>query len=176
MEEMRKRQIIQPRLSRLEKLIWQVHENARQTLFSALMGQLTSQQLAQLTGLLELRTEAPYVAHLVWLREVPTQSKPVNFQRLADRLELLESVGLPASLSQAVPPHRLRQFARQGERMTPQHLKDLADQREQLSILVAFVLEKMASLTDQMLHMNNNLVTEMFQKSKRQQDRKLQRD
>src|SRR5260370_5060829 len=103
MEETRKRQIIQPRLSRLEKLIWQVHENARQTLFIALMGQLTSQQLAQLTGLLELRTEAPYVAHLVWLREVPTQSKPVNFQRLADRLELLESVGLPASLSQAFP-------------------------------------------------------------------------
>ena len=60
--------------------------------------------------------------------------------------------------------------------MTPQHLKNLADQREQLSILVAFVPEKMASLTDRMLHMNNNLVTEMFQKSKRQQDRKLQRD
>src|SRR5258708_677919 len=34
----------------------------------------------------------------------------------------------------------------------------------------------MAGLTDQMLNMNNNLVTEMFQKSKRQQDRKLQRD
>ena len=176
MDEMRKRQIIQPKLARLENLVGKAHKNARQTLFSALTGQLSAQQLAQLIGLLDLRTEVPYVSHLVWLRQVPTQSKPINFQRLADRLQFLEALGLTDALSQAVPPHRLRQLARQGERMTPQHLKELADQGEQLSILTAFALDKMVSLTDQMLNMNNNLVTEMFQKSNQQRDRKWQRD
>ena len=176
LEEMRTRQIIQPALSTLEELVWHVREQAKQARFQRLTGQLTTQQREQIMQLLDLRKEPPVVSHLAWLREPPREAKPINFQRLADRLELIRTIGLPLELGQTIPYHRLQQLAEQGERFTPQHLQDLADTQESLAILVAFLHSKTAALTDQALRMHDELVRQMFNTSENQQHRKLRRD
>jgi TnpA family transposase len=176
MEEMRTRQVIQPALSRLEALVWHVREDAKQTLFQRLTGQITTRQREQILQLLEVRKEPPLVSHLVWLREPPREAKPINFQRIADRLDFIRTIGLPQAVGQAIPYHRLQQLAGQGERFTPQHLSGLQDNGECLAILIAFLHNKTAALTDQALRMHDELVRNMFNSSEKQQQRKLRKD
>lgn len=176
MEEMRRRQIIQPALSRLEALVWQVRERVRQTLFARLTELLTQRQREQVKQLLLVRSEPPLVTHLVWLREAPREAKPINFNRVADRFEFIEAMGLPSEVGQAIPYHRLQQLAAQGERFKPQRLEELADSQETLAILIAFLHSKRAALADQALRMNDELVRKMHNTSENQQQRQLRRN
>lgn len=154
----------------------QAQTQARQTLWQRLTGALTPQQRAQVMQVLEVRSEPPLVSQLVWLREPPREAKPVNFKRLAERLDFIRSIGLPPELGQTIPYHRLQQLAAQGERFTPQHLNDLVDDQESLAILVAFLHNKTATLTDQALRMHDELVRQMFNSSEKQQHRQWPRD
>lgn len=107
---------------------------------------------------------------LTWLQDPPGQARPSRFNRRADRLKWLRDIiDLPATLRQAVPHPRLVEFAREGAKLTAQRLNKAdapADLLQQYDAwLVAFVPERITTLTDQALQMSDDLGDRLFRHS-----------
>ncbi len=170
-EELRRRRIILPALSTLERLGWEVRQKARQITFTHLTAGLTSEQETQLDQVLELRAETN-LSYLNWLNQAPEQASPAAFSEVVARLTLIRHLKLEPKVRDQVHPNRLRQLAHETKRLSAWRLGRF-DDLQRRAMLVAFLLEMSATLTDQALDMHDRLVGQMFKRSENQQARQF---
>lgn len=163
-DELRLRQIIIPALSTLEGLAWETRRRARRQIYSRLTTNLSLEQQAQLEDLLDVVPDLRQT-RLVWLRQPPGPSKPTTVLKLIERIQFIRSLGLDASVGRQIHHNRLLQLAREGARSTPQRLEGLDVQRR-LAILVAFLIETAATLTDDTLDMHDHIMTQFLSQCK----------
>jgi hypothetical protein len=179
-DALRKRKVIQPALDGLEELVWQVRHRAHRDLYQRLTAPL---QPSHYQALAQLLSNHPHTAQttLTWLQNPPSQTTPTEFNRWADRLKLLRNIELPIStLRQAVPHARLIEFAREGAKLTAQRFNKAdipADLLQQYHAwLVAFIVERITTLTDQALQMSDDLGSRLFRTSEGRRDKQVQHD
>ena len=171
LEEMRRRGIVAPAISASEELAWEARRRAREEAAQALTADLSGTQLERLDALLQTAPDAAR-SELVWLRSPPGAPSPTNFLKVVEKLRFVRSLGLSRDAARAVHHNRLGRLAAEGTRMTPQNLSTLGAGRRRAT-LVAYLLERSASLTDEALEMHDRMVGEAMAGAKRNRDENL---
>ena len=108
----------------------------------------------------------------MWLRQPPGAPSPDNFLKIVEKLRFLRSLGLTSGASNLVHQNRLSRLAAEGARMTPQNLSVFEAGRRRAT-LVAYLLDRAASLTDEALEMHDRMVAEAMAGAKRTRDENL---
>jgi TnpA family transposase len=163
-EEMRSRQIIVPALYALERLAFEVRAMAQELVAKNLTQNLTTEQKAKLDKLL---TFDPAVSEtqilLTWLKQASGKTAPSTILRFLSRIQILKDIGISDELGRLIHQNRLQSLAREAAHYTPQFLTQTSPERR-YALLVAFVLETTARLTDQVLTMHDRMIQMMLRR------------
>ena len=134
--EMRRRRIVIPGISVVERLAAAVLHDAEREVWSTITGRLGAIPTRRLEMLLEER-EHERQSRFSWLRE-PVGASAMH--AILDRLDAVRRLGLDRAVTAGIPATRLRQLAREGARLTAQGLRQMTPPRRR-AILTATILE-----------------------------------
>mgnify|MGYP001021823485 FL=1 len=109
------------------------------------------------------------VTRFVWLRQFEAGQNSADMNRLLDRLEFLQRLGLNETVLAGVPPHRITQLRRQGERYFAGDLRDISGDRR-LAILAVCVLEWRSALADAIVETHDRIVGKTWREAKSRRD------
>ena len=174
MEEFRRRRIIVPGITSLERMVSKALLDAERKVNELLTGDLTSAQCNLLDSLLLQRDEGR-VSVLAWLRQPPGKPGRRAFAAIIERLSALRAIDLNSQVVSSVHPERLRRLNQEGARLTAQHLSVL-NKRRRRAVLVATVIEMQVTLTDDAVVMFERLIGQMFRRAERREEAALKRD
>ena len=146
MDELRRRQIIVPGPSVIERMVATAVLLAERQVAGRLTRGLSAGQAAALDALLRIKDGTP-TSVLAWARQPPGAPGHRALSRLVEQLACLRAIGLDPALAAGVHPERLRRLTREGGRFTAQHLRALPPSRRRAT-LVATVLDATTRLTD----------------------------
>jgi TnpA family transposase len=172
-ERMRACKVIIPSLYTVERLAWEVRLQARTQVQGYLTSWLSETQKTKLDGLL-LPERAGGLSSLTWLRLAPQNPTPRGFLRLLEKLEHIRELQLDDAAAKRVHQNRLRTLAREGSRATPHNLKRLAAEHR-YAVLVAFLLDVSAKITDELLEMHDRMMSSLLRRSENQRDEAFSR-
>src|SRR5437868_4211133 len=173
-EECRRRRIVVPSPSALERLCIQARYQARGEVQRKLTDGVSADQRRRLDVLTQHRGETNQ-SWLAWLRPMPEAAKPVAMLGLIERLDHVRAAGLDPARGHRVHQSRLAQLAREAGRTTVQHVAGYERQRRHAT-LIAVTLELIADLTDQAIDLFDRLVGTMFRKVEGRHARAFQAD
>lgn len=173
-EEMRSRRILMPGITTVEGLGWEVRRRAQRKTFQLLTEGLTDLQRTQLQGLLAVPASSRQSV-LVWLRQPPGAASPANFQKVIERLRWIRTLGLDPQVTSRIHQNRLQQLAREGTRMTAQHLSQFTADDRRDATLAAFLFSTAEDLVDQALEMHDKLMGQQFKKGERKQEDQIKK-
>ena len=107
MEELRRRSILAPRITVLERLARETRRRARAELYRSLSDELNESQRNKLDSLLGSRGDSRQTT-LGWLRESGGAATANNILRRIERLRSLREIGIPIEWAKRVHPNRLK--------------------------------------------------------------------
>jgi hypothetical protein len=165
LDELRRRRILAPALSVLDRLASAVRHRARREAYRALTVDLSPGQRVRLDELLTPYSDSR-LTHLGWLRQAGGAPNPANILKGIGRLTVLRNLCIPGDWALRVHQNRLAQTAREGANTDAAHLRDFGDERRHAT-LVAVVLDTTATLTDEMLEMHERTIGREFKKAER---------
>jgi TnpA family transposase len=174
MVELRRRGIAAPGTTVLERMVATALLRAERHVADQLTRGLSESQRAGLDALLEIHPDQP-VSSLAWARQPPGAPGHRSLARLIDQLQHLRRIGIDPVTMAAVHSDRVQQLAREGTRLTAQHLKALSSGRRR-AVLVVTVLETMARLTDEAVGVFDRSIGQLFRRAERRASATLQHD
>ena len=174
MDELRRRRIVAPGPSVIERLAAAVLVLAERHVAGQLTRTLTPTQVAALDALLTPKDGTP-LSVLGWARQSPGAPGHKALNRIVEQLAILRGIGLDPASTEGVHPERLRKLAREGGRFTAQHLRALSPLRRQAT-LIATVLDTTARLTDDGVGLFDRAVGRMFRRAEAREESALLRD
>ena len=155
-EECRRRQIILPAVSTLERLSADAAVAADRRIEESIADRLDDATRTALDGLLS-ETLENRVTRFVWLRQAEPGNNAAVAGRLLDRLEFLQRLGLSERIIEGIPAHRVTRLRRQGERHFADGLREMLDSRR-LAILAVCAVEWQAGLADALIETHDRIV------------------
>ena len=168
MDELRRRRIIAPGPSVIERLVAAVLVVAERHVAGQLTIGLSQIQNDALDALLRPKEETS-MSLLAWARQPPGAPGYRALARIIEQLTSLRAVGLNPAVTDAVHPERLRKLAREGGRFTAQHLRALSPLRRRAT-LVATVLDTITRLTDDGVTLFDRAVGRMFRRAESREE------
>lgn len=174
LEEMRRRLVVVPGPSVVERLVASAMTRADRLVAERLASGLSEDQFARLDALLAVRPGSAMTG-LTWLRQAPGGVGHRALEGLLDRLRHVRAVGLDPDAGAGIHPERMRRLAAEGSRMDAGHLGALAPDRRR-AVLVATLLELSATLTDEAVSMFDRIVGRLFRRAERREEEALRRD
>ena len=105
------------------------------------------------------------VTRFVWLRQFEAGQNSADMNRLLDRLEFLQGIGLDEAVLVGVPPHRIARLRRQGERYFAGDLRDISGDRR-LAILAVCALEWRSAIADAIVETHDRIVGKTWREAK----------
>lgn len=172
-ERLRQQRVMVPALEVIERVCAEALARGTRRLYESLTAPLSDAHRSKLEGLLVPRNGSS-ISALAWLRQPPGPPNAKHVLIHLERLRALLDLALPEELGSAVPLNRLSKLAREGERMTAQHLRDLETARR-YTTLVAVALDTRATLIDEILDMHDRILGLRFSRAKRQHTEQFQR-
>ena len=169
---MRSKSILLPSLDVVERICAEASTLAARRIHKTLAGPLSDSHRAGLDGLLALR-ENGTTSVISWLRQSPRAPNARHLLEHIERLNLIRNLALPDGLDRQVHQNRLLKLAREGGRMTSQHLQDLEPMRR-YATLAAVAVEAGATLTDEIIDMNDRIIGALFSRAKKKHERQFQ--
>lgn len=164
-ENCRQTQTILPGVSVVERLCADALVAAERKIDSRIAERLNETKQTQLDSLLtELVDER--VSRFVWLRKFEIGNNSAGASRLLDRLEFLQSLGIPTETLDEVPPHRIARLRRQGERYFADGLRDISSDRR-LAILAVCAVEWQAAIADAVVETHDRIVGKTWRDAKK---------
>ncbi len=142
---------------------------AQRRVFALLTEDLSPEQRAKLDQLLEQREGSPY-STLAWLRMPPGAPTPRAVLGHIERLTAIRDLGLSLEAGQKLHQNRLLQLAREAGQTAVYQLKEYEPARRH-GTLVALMIETAATLTDEIIDLNDRLIGSFFTKSKNKYER-----
>lgn len=173
MEELRRRRIVAPGPSVVERLIAAALVLAERHVADQVTRALNPGQIAALDALLTPKDATMSV--LAWTRQPPGAAGHRALVRIVEQLGKLRAVGLDPACTEAVHPERLRKLAREGGRFSAQHLRALSPLRRRAT-LVATVLDTITRLTDDGVGLFDRAVGRMFRRAEAPEEQAVLRD
>jgi hypothetical protein len=131
MDELRRRRIIAPGPSVVERLVAAALVVAERHVAGQLTRSLSAPQTNALDALLQPK-DGTSMSVLAWARQPPGAPGHRALARIVEQLACLRAVGLNRGGAEAVHPERLRKLAREGGRFTAQHLRALSPLRRRV--------------------------------------------
>jgi TnpA family transposase len=168
LDTMREKKIIAPALSSSETFAWEVRQRVRQDVEKQLIASLSERQKRDLDTLLIAEKEGG-LTPLSVLRQAASRPSPKSFLKLLDNLDTLRDLGLDSSVSKTIHQNRLSQLVREGGKATPHNLKRLQPSTR-YAMLVAYVLDVTARISDELLDMHDRILGTLFKRSEHQRD------
>ena len=175
MDELRRRRIAVVGPSTVERLVAKALLEAERHVARQLTDRLVAGQTNALDALLDRHPEAPHLSALSWARRPPGGANRRSMMRLVDQLRRLRDVGLDPACADGVHPERLRQLAREGSRLTAQHLRALSEARRRAT-LVAVVLDTQVRLTDDAVDLFDRIMGRLFRRAEAREASAFERD
>jgi len=163
--EIRQRRIVVPALPVLERLTLRARAKARREAYTALIKDLTVEQMSRLDSLLDKREDA-WQTTLGWLRQAAGTANPSNIVSCIERLKFIRDLGIPLEWARRIHQNRLTQIAREASNTPVTHFRDLSDERR-YATLVAAVLDTASLITDETVDMHENYLGRQFKKAER---------
>ena len=171
-EECRRRQVILPGLSVLERLCAGALVAAERRIEARIVARLDDALRMGLDRLLTEEVDGG-VNRFVWLRRFEVGRNSADINNLLDRLDFLQGFDLPPGLLDTVPPHRVARLRRQGERYFTDGLRDISGDRR-LAILAVCAVEWRGAVADAVVETHDRIVGQTFRGAKRNCDAHLQ--
>ncbi len=164
-DELRRRRIIAPGPTVIERLVVTVLVSAERHVTVQLTRGLSPRQTEALDSLLA-SDEGAVMSILAWARQPPGAPNHKALKRTVDQLIRLRAVDLDPACAEGVYPERLRKLAREGGRFTTQHLRAPSLQRCRAT-LVAIILDAVARLTDDAVGLFDRAVGRIVRRAER---------
>ena len=171
-EECRRRQVILPGLSVLERLCADALVAAERWIDTRIAAGLDDAMRMRLDRLLAEEVDGG-VSRFVWLRRFEVGQNSADINALLDRLEFLQGFDLPSDLLETVPPHRIARLRRQGERYFTDGLRDISGDRR-LAICAVCAVEWRGAIADAVVETHSPIVGQTFRSAQRRSDARLQ--
>jgi len=130
MDELRRRRILAPGPSVIERLVAAALVIAERHVAGQLTRTLSPEQFAALDALLAPK-DGTSMSVLGWARQSPGALGHKALKRIVEQLASLRAIGLDPTSAEGVHPERLRKLAREGGGFTAQHLRALSPLRRQ---------------------------------------------
>ncbi len=173
LEWLRHQRIILPVIDVIERMCSEALTQGTRRVYDLLTTPLTEGHRQDLDNLLEIRA-ASKGSILTWLKQPPGFPKPKYILAHLERLKTLHGLCLPEGLEHAIHQNRLLKLAREGGRMTAQHLRDLEPTRR-YAILVAVLIDTRATLIDECIDLHDRFMGALFSKAKRSHAERFQK-
>jgi TnpA family transposase len=174
MDELRRRKILAPGPSVVERLVAAAMVLAERHVAHQLTRNLSPAQGDALDALLQIQEGTP-MSVLAWARQPPGVPGHRALARVIEQRAVLRAIGLDPSWAEAVHPERFRKLAREGARFTAQHLRALSPLRRRAT-LVATTLDTITRLTDDGVSLFDRAVGRMFRRAEVREQDALLRD
>jgi hypothetical protein len=174
LDEFRRRGIIVPGISQIERMVAQALLDAERHVADLLTRTLSVEQGHRLDALL-LPRAGTHLSGLSWTRQPARKPGGKSFALILERLAVLRAIGLDPTMPDSVHPERLRRLCQEGARLTAQHLRTLRSARRRAT-LVATALETSVTLTDDAVLMFDKLIGQMFRRERNGEEAALKRD
>lgn len=165
-EQCRAIQTILPGISVIERLCADALVAAERRIESRITERLDDAMRTRLDTLLTEDTGGS-VTRFVWLRQFEVGQNSADMNRLLDRLEFLQGIGLDEAILAGVPPHRIARLRRQGERYFAGDLRDISGDRR-LAILAVCALEWRSAIADAIVETHDRIVGKTWREAKSQ--------
>lgn len=163
-EQCRSTRTILPGVTIIERLCADALVAAERRIEARIAGRLDDAMKSRLDALLT-EDAGGSVTRFVWLRQFEAGQNSADMNRLLDRLEFLQGIGLDEAILAGVPPHRIAQLRRQGERYFAGDLRDISGDRR-LAILAVCVLEWRSALADAIVETHDRIVGKTWREAK----------
>ena len=174
LDELRRRRIIVPGPSIVERLIAATLAAAELHVANQLTSRLTPAQSEALEALLAPKSDTA-MSVLAWARLPAGAPGHTALKRVTEQLACLRAIGLDPVCADGVHAERLRKLAREGARFTAQHLRMLSPPRRRAT-LVATVLDTTVRLTDDGVALFDRAVGRMFRRAEVREEDAVLRD
>lgn len=167
LEHLRKRKIILPSMSTIERAAWETRKRTEDKIFKILSRSLTDNQITKLDRLLNAMPDSSKT-YLAWLREIPGTSSPDSFLKVIEKLEYIRDIRLQIDTN-GIHPNRLRQLSKIGARYEPHSFRRFNDPKK-YAILVAYLIELIQDLTDQAFEIHDRQILQLLSKGRKAQE------
>lgn len=155
---------ILPAISTIERLCADALVAAEGHIEARIVGRLDAEMRKRLNALLT-EVMPGNVSRFVWLRKFEVGHNSTAANRLLDRLEFLQGLGLSVQSLAGVPIHRIARLRRQGERYFTDGVRDTGANRR-LAILAACVIEWEAAMADAVVETHDRIVGKTWREAK----------
>jgi TnpA family transposase len=170
-EECRRTQTVLPGVSVIERLCADALVAAERRIESRITERLNDKLKGRLDNLLTEMVDGT-VSRFIWLRQFEVGKNSAGASRLLDRLEFLQGMELAPDILDGLPPHRVTQLRRQGERYFADGLRDITSDRR-LAILAVCAVEWHAAIADAVVETHDRIVGKTWQDAKRLCDTRI---
>ena len=170
-EECRRTQTVLPGVSVIERLCADALVAAERRIESRITDRLNDKLKGRLDNLLTEMVDGT-VSRFIWLRQFEVRKNSAGASRLLDRLEFLQEMELAPDILEGLPPHRVTQLRRQGERYFADGLRDITSDRR-LAILAVCAIEWHAGIADAVVETHDRIVGKTWQDAKRLCDTRI---
>ncbi|MGL4811697.1 MAG: Tn3 family transposase [Beijerinckiaceae bacterium] len=170
-EQCRAAQIILPGITVIERLCADALVAAERRVEARIAGRLDDDMRTRLDALLT-EDAGGAVTRFVWLRQFEIGRNSADMNRLLDRLEFLQGLGLAETVLADVPPHRIARLRRQGERYFAGDLRDISGDRR-LAILAVCALEWRSAIADAVVETHDRIVGKTWREAKSRCDARM---
>ncbi len=164
-EECRRRQIILPGISVIERRCADALVAAERRVEARIAAHLDRKMRAQLDNLLAEEVDGR-ISRFIWLRQFVVGKNSADINRQLDRLEFLQGLGLSPSVLEDIAAHRVARLRRQGERYFVDGLRDITSDRR-LAIFATCVVEWSAAIADTVVETHDRIVGSIWREAKR---------
>jgi TnpA family transposase len=163
-EQCRATQTILPGVTVIERLCADALVAAERRVDARIAGRLGDDIRTRLDALLT-EDAGGSVTRFVWLRQFEVGQNSADVNRLLDRLEFLQDLGLTEAILAGVPPHRISRLRRQGERYFAGDLRDISGDRR-LAVLAVSALEWRSAIADAIVETHDRIVGKTWREAK----------
>jgi hypothetical protein len=170
-DECRRTQTVLPGVSVIERLCADALVAAERRIESLITDRLNDTLKGRLDNLLSEMVDGT-VSRFIWLRQFEVGKNSAGASRLLDRLEFLQGMELAPDILDGLPPHRVTQLRRQGERYFADGLRDITSDRR-LAILAVCAVEWHAGIADAVVETHDRIVGKTWQDAKRLCDTRI---
>ncbi|WP_034388955.1 Tn3 family transposase [Deinococcus sp. YIM 77859] len=165
MDELRRRCILVPRFSVLERLVHSARGRADQHAYSLLNLPLKGDLSERVDVLLSPQGDEP-ISRFAWLGRPVGAPKPKNVLALLDKLAFVRTFPVQSNLRAFLPQNRLDHLAQEARRLSASLLADFEPQRRRAT-LMAYLFDLSETLTDDLLDMHDRVMVSLLREGER---------
>jgi TnpA family transposase len=167
----RKQRIILPGVTVIERLCAEARLAAERDVVGRIVERLNDDMKEKLNGMLNDTIDGRLTIH-GWLKRFEAGHNSADMNRLLEKLEYLQKLGIPESVLEGIPSHRVIWLRQQGEAYYADGLRDINETRR-LAILAVCSIEWKAMINDAILETHDRIVGKLYSTCKRMRDDQL---